>query len=47
VATLAELGPVRPMIADLSTAEGAAGLAARLGDLEDTVHALFNNAGTA
>jgi NAD(P)-dependent dehydrogenase (short-subunit alcohol dehydrogenase family) len=47
VASLAELGPVRPITADLSTAEGAAGLAARLADFEDTVHALFNNAGTA
>lgn len=46
-AALSVLGPVRTISADLSAAAGADGLAARLGDVEDTVHVLFNNAGTA
>jgi len=44
---LAALGPVESIPADLGTAAGVETLATALGEREDAIHALFNNAGAA
>ena len=47
VESLSPLGPVESIPADLGTAPGVTTLAAALGEREDAIHALFNNAGAA
>lgn len=47
VADLSTLGPVAAIPADLGTAEGVSTLASGLGEREEAIHALFNNAGAA
>ncbi|WIM86951.1 SDR family oxidoreductase [Candidatus Mycobacterium wuenschmannii] len=47
VAELSSLGSVHAIPADLGTAEGVDALVAAVGQREDKIHALFNNAGAA
>ncbi|MCW2652592.1 MAG: hypothetical protein QOE41_4694 [Mycobacterium sp.] len=47
VERLSALGSVESVPADLGTAAGVETLATALGEREDAIHALFNNAGTA
>jgi NAD(P)-dependent dehydrogenase (short-subunit alcohol dehydrogenase family) len=47
VESLSALGPVEWIAADLGTVEGVETLATALGEREDAIHALFNNAGAA
>ncbi|BBY27336.1 SDR family oxidoreductase [Mycolicibacterium sediminis] len=47
VAELSPLGQVDAVSADLGTADGVATLTSYVGEREDAVHALFNNAGAA